>query len=57
MIYAQPQGEDTISELQDQLRKASDAKWYRRLRPALADAGDCATVYDRDECIPTVPIL
>lgn len=32
MIYAQPQGENTISELQVQLKKASDAKWYRRLK-------------------------
>jgi transposase len=32
MIYAQPQGENAIGELQFQLKKASDAKWYRRLK-------------------------
>lgn len=32
MIYAQPQGEHAVSELQGLLKKASDAKWYRRLK-------------------------
>jgi transposase len=32
MIYAQPQAEHAISELQAELKGASDAKWYRRLK-------------------------
>ena len=32
MIYVQPQGENTISELQGLLKEASGAKWYRRLK-------------------------
>ena len=32
MIYAQPQGDYAISELQVELRNAKDAKWYRRLK-------------------------
>lgn len=32
MIYAQPQGDHAISELQVELRNAKDAKWYRRLK-------------------------
>jgi len=32
MIYAQPQAEHAISELQKKLTGAKDAKWYRRLK-------------------------
>ena len=32
MIYAQPQTEHAISELQVSLKVTKDAKWYRRLR-------------------------
>jgi len=32
MIYAQPQAEHAISELQAQLKGAGDAKWYHRLK-------------------------
>ena len=32
MIYAQPQGDHAISELQRALKEASGAKWYRRLK-------------------------
>lgn len=32
MIYAQPQGDYAISELQVELRNAQHAKWYRRLK-------------------------
>ena len=32
MIYAQPQGDHAISELQVEIKKATTAKWYRRLK-------------------------
>lgn len=32
MIYAEPQAEHAISELQKKLKEARDAKWYRRLK-------------------------
>jgi len=32
MIYAEPQAESAISELQVQLKETRDAKWYRRLK-------------------------
>ena len=32
MIYAHPQGDHAISELQMALKQASGAKWYRRLK-------------------------
>ena len=32
MIYAHPQGDHAISELQVALKKAKQAKWYRRLK-------------------------
>ena len=32
MLYAQPHGDHAISELQVELKKAKDVKWYRRLK-------------------------
>ena len=32
MIYAIPQGEHALSELQYALKQAKPAKWYRRLK-------------------------
>ena len=32
MLYAQPQGDHAISELQVELKKAEHARWYRRLK-------------------------
>lgn len=57
MIYAQPQGEQVMSELQTALQQSKDAKWYRRLKivqlslkgmsvPRLAEQFDL--------CLPTI---
>ena len=57
MIYAIPQGEHAISELQVEIKTAEKAKWYRRLKIVqLSMAGDNVPQLAQqfDLCQPTI---